>query len=188
MQLIYHIKLVKQERQMSCWFAAAEMIKLCKARKTTSEAHQNWGVLRAHVQQKYLTDPKSKGLLSKSGLIGSNGGQGLTRQEVINWGTFKGFKSFDWKPATFESLTKLLSDHGPLYCAGLYSPQMAPHAIAVAGVLNWGLQIHDYGPSKDNNYVVFQCPVTGFRGLPFDDFVDCFFLPPGGQGVLMYMP
>ena len=192
MQLIHEVPMVRQERQMSCWFAAAEMIKLFRVKQKSTQRAVHWGQLRAHVEQKFPFNESSKALLERSPLLGSKSSgsvRGVTRHEIVNWGTFKGLKSIAWEGTQFDALHALLLKRGPLYCAGLYSPQMQPHAIAVSGVVNYGVSIPAYGVvGTDYRYVLFHCPISGFKGLPYVDFEYCFMLPPRDPGVMMYLP
>jgi len=183
--LEYTVPLVRQERIMSCWFAAAEMIKLYQAkRKWGIFAKITTGVERAKQQQLNPTGGMRKTMLEQSPLLGGTGGTGVDRWQMVNWGFFKGLKIAEWDK-TFASLHRLLEDKGPLYCASLY-PGGRPHAVAISGVFT-----HDHFRSTDGDtdpndqYLVIMCPYTGKRYASFRDFGPMFALHRNHKGLMM---
>jgi hypothetical protein len=69
-------------------------------------------------------------------LVESRIGDGLTREEAVDWASGEGFTEMETANLDMASLHTYLSNHGPLYCAGFYQKGFAAeHCIVVVGVL-----------------------------------------------------
>ncbi len=188
MNLEYNVPLVRQQRVMSCWFAAAEMIKLYQTRKKWGLfAKIKSGIERAKQQQLNPSGGMRKDMLEQSPLLGQTGGTGLDRWQMVNWGFFKGLKIAEWDK-TFAGLHSLLEDKGPLYCASLY-PGGRPHAIVISGVFTQtNFRSSDRGVDPKGEYLFIVCPYTGYRTASFVDFEGMFALHQNHKGLLMSLP
>lgn len=205
-RLLYDVPVVKQERLMSCWFAACRMVKLFNAMKGTRvprtgaggkealarvRARMHWGLLRAHVEQVYLYNPASSQYLSRSELRSKEHatGKGLTRHEMSNWARQQGFAELKWDPNKYgmDELEDYLRSYGPLYCAGLFARGQA-HAIVVCGLADAHLNHPDGGGSADH-WVLYNDPISGKTRISIEDFNWCFSLPSQAamqDGLMMY--
>ncbi len=147
----YQVPYIQQQRQMSCWLTAMQMIDhwLFIQEMGKASVDPEWLNLSVRTCEDFQKRGRAARsmrlqLLNSAPLSDSDANnypnRGVTRQEMINFGNAAGLQMIDWENTgkTLEALYELLKRYGPMLSAGLFMNGQ-PHAIVITGVLEASL-------------------------------------------------